>query len=113
MFNYGVNLKYILNNNSYVFLSSKYFNKKTSKLLLSNKNGYYLILHIRLSSLTYLSQILDLFCYELPKHLKTKGPILVYNFHNLISNDRFVLFLLRQNSQIRTKSVVELYPNMN
>lgn len=112
--------KYFLNSCPYIFLFSKNFNKKTSKLLISNKTSYKLFLHIRLSSLTYLNQMIDLFAYELPKKnaLKLCLPnstdlTLVYNVQNLLNNDRLIIFILAANRVTLTKSLVDLFPNTN
>ena len=66
-----------------------------------------------------------MFCYELPKQnqstekavgglsLLQLGPTIVYNLQNLLSNDRFFIFVTRQTSSLRVKSLVDLYPNTN
>lgn len=117
-----VYVKYILNNFPYLFLFSKYYNKKTSKLLIPYKLFYYQTLHIRMSSFNYLTQLVDIYSFEINKKLLTGegGPakthshlVLVYNFQNLLNNQRTLLFLAQTSMGFKVKSVVELFPNAN
>jgi NADH:ubiquinone oxidoreductase subunit C len=107
-------LKCILRDKSYVFienLSQQSF--KNDSVLLTSKDLYYLTLHLRLSSLFYSSQLVDIFSYEVPRGLLTNSSpnknteyhkyalvnrgassVLVYNFHVLTSQERFYIFLL-------------------
>jgi NADH:ubiquinone oxidoreductase subunit C len=81
-----------------------------------NNYSYFIFLHIRLSTLNYLTQMVDVFCYELPLRQgsnKALSPILVYNFQNIQTGDRNLLFLLRTSATTKIKSLVELFPNTN
>lgn len=80
-----------------------------NNLLLSNNSFYFLMLHLRLSSLFYTTQLIDIFSYELPlyknltslptevSHKSTLNSALsiltVYNFHSLFFQERFFIFL--------------------
>ena len=93
--------------------------------MISSNTSYYTSVHFRLSSFTYLLQMVDMFCYELPRQNQSLkkvgenlnplqlGPTVVYNLQNLISNDRFFIFVTRQAAALRVKSLVDLYPNTN
>ena len=78
---------------------------------------YLLVLHIRLSSTTYSSQLVDIFSYELPLiSLKHKHPslLVVYNFHNLLTHSRYLLFTLNFNqlkNNFFLKSIADLFPS--
>ena len=83
---------------------------------------YYTAVHIRFSSLYSLTQLVDLFAYELPSDKSTLNPntllstqstqkesYLVYNFHNLIFQDRFFLFCVDSPNPLN--SISEVFPN--
>ena len=58
---------------------------------------YYLSLHLRLSSLTYTTQLVDIFCYELPNTIKSNSnksssSVVVYNFNSFLNQDRIFVF---------------------
>jgi hypothetical protein len=92
-----------------------------------------LILHLKLSSFFYSSQLIDVFAYELPtpKNIKSadkkipfqNSQILVYNFHSILNQKRFFIFYSNENnlknifkynmSTNNTPSVAELFNNAN
>ena len=84
---------------------------------------YYTSLHFRFSSLYYLTQLVDIFAYELPSEnsnsetsLRTTESYIVYNFHNLVFQDRFFLFCVDSfGSKFGNfvNSVAEVFPNAN
>ena len=91
---------------------------------------YLVALHLRLSTVTYSSQLVDIFSYELPltylldQNQKNKflnkssssSLLLIYNFHNLLIHTRYVLFTLnfyQKSNFLNLKSIVELFPNAN
>jgi hypothetical protein len=60
---------------------------------------YFLLLHLRLSSVWYSTQLVDMFAYEVPStrlaspegrngQIATEN-LITYNFHNLFSQERF------------------------
>lgn len=94
--------------------------KKNTTLATSFTTTYYLNIHIRLATLFYLSQLLDIFSYELPflgkfKKIpsKTSSLTVVYNFHNLFSHARLLLFSFQVSPWRGLKSITGLFPNAN
>lgn len=96
--------------------------KKQTNLTLSFQSTYYLNVHVRLATLFYLSQLLDIFSYELPfyrpstekfQQKKSSALTVVYNFHNLFSHARLFIFALQLSPQQGLKSVTSLFPNAN
>ena len=82
----------------------------------------YITLHFKFATLFYTTQLVDNFGYEIPHTAKifnffhkTNSVILVYNFHNILSQDRF--FLLLTNIQTTFKqnpsSISELFVASN
>ena len=84
---------------------------------------YYTSLHFRFSSLYYLTQLVDIFSYELPTdnsinslHPRVSESCVVYNFHNLVFQDRFFLFCVDSFSSKYgnfINSIAEVFPNSN
>ena len=100
------------------FLQNKVFRSKNLSLLLPDYLLYYLVLHIKFSSKTRESQLVDIFAYENPTSLNvlstqpaSTGPVLVYQFHNLFSHERLFIFAasLKSSTFSSPKSVQELY----
>jgi NADH:ubiquinone oxidoreductase subunit C len=95
------------------------------------------MLHIKLSSMFYSTQLVDIFAYENLKNnypqnaatsplLETKNKLnskptqtIVYNLHNLLTNNRFFVFtnlsntlnIKKKKNLNNLKSITELYPN--
>ena len=91
----------------------KLIDKNESQLVIYNKYFYFLILHFKLSSLFFSSQLVDIFSYETTTNTHNK-EILVYNFHNIFFNKRFFLFILFEKKNfIYINSITELYQNAN
>ena len=95
---------------------------KFNNLLLGNKVLYLYSLHVRLSTPSYLSQLLDLFGYEAPIRTrslsksfvrKTQAFVLFYNFHNLLQHTRQFLTTVKITASFKIKSVTDLFPNAN
>lgn len=103
-------------------------------IFLTNKNFYYLALHVKLSSLFYSSQLIDLFSYEIPlnknKTLKNNinkipnqlNNLIVYNFNFILSQSRLIVYLYNSNSYSENKnslntqninSITEVFNNAN
>ena len=98
---------------------------------------YYTTLHLKLASPFYLSQLVDIFAYEINSNNvvthkqnnvftqnlnKSQSIVTVYNFHSLQTCDRFYLFVLNNfGSQKSTSSalnsnffsITELFPAAN
>jgi hypothetical protein len=103
--NYKLFFKYILFSVRQVFLKYLYRNDKNLNVYINETNFYYLCLHIKLSTLFYSSQLVDIFAYELPlnnnlnKDLVSKialinNSLIVYNFHSILFQQRFFIFII-------------------
>jgi len=117
--------RYVLFNLSHVYLSHDQHGSKNVSVVISKNIFYYLAVHFRFSSVFYSSQLVDLFSYELPistainssqsvDNVFTSNSVLVYNFHNLTTHDRFFVFCVEAVSvydRFSINSVAELYPN--
>lgn len=93
-------------NQNYMFINTNHI-YLNNNILLSNNSFYFLVLHFRLSSLFYTTQLIDIFSYELPLYKNFTEPnasyknisnsatsvLTVYNFHSLFFQERFFLFL--------------------
>jgi hypothetical protein len=104
-FNYKLFFKYILFHTNQIFL--KYINKgdKNLNIYINENNLYFLTLHLKLSSLFYSTQLCEIFSYEIPttnnvKNAKDENKIailnnsiLVYNFHSILFQQRFFVFV--------------------
>ena len=131
LFNNKIFFKYILNNLSFTFVNNFLQKSKNITLLINNSSLTYLMVHFRLSSVFYSSQLVDIFSYEIAS---AKSPansnnyslplstITVYNIHSLYSQDRFFIFVNNtgtsglnfNNTSITTlDSIAELYPSAN
>lgn len=95
--NFKLIIKCLLLKNNYVFVENKANNYKNNNLLIPNKVFYYLAIHLRLSSLMYSMQLVDIFSYELPNStksnlIKNNSSIVVYNFNSFLNQDRIFIF---------------------
>lgn len=85
---------------------------------------------MRFSTIFYSNQLVDIFSYELPNikvnsiinidksnhSLYTTSSIIVYNFHNLTSQERFFIFCIETSSKFynfNLNSIADLFPNAN
>jgi hypothetical protein len=106
-------------------------------LYLSNNNFFFLTLHIKLSTIFYLNQLTDIFAYEISssknekniinlnkysKYSKDQPVIISYNFHSLLTTDRYFLFtsgnLNKKKARISSfknsiVSITDLFPSAN
>ena len=129
--NYKLFLKYILFHTNNIFL--KYINKndKNTNIYITENHLYYLSLHLKLSSLFYSTQLVDIFSYELPLNNNIEknknislinNSLVVYNFHSILFQQRFFIFvILNQKKNIKKNviswnslnSITELFLNAN
>lgn len=120
-------LKCILSHKSYMFLESMSAHPfKNESLILSAKDLYYLVLHVKLSTLLYSTQLADIFSYEVSKGNYTQNLnrdflykfqepssrgnlkyisnyrgtmlVVVYNFHIINSQERLYVFISESTS---------------
>jgi len=106
--NYKLFFKYILFNIPQLFLNYLNKNYTNTIIVVPNKTFYYLILHLKLSSLITTIQLIDIFAYELPYTLNFKTTdstsvpnvnmsTIVYNFHSFNFQQRFFIFAVINN----------------
>ena len=125
--NYKIYFKYLYFNLPHLYIQQSNKGSHNISVLLLKDFFYFTSLHLRFSSLFYSTQLVDLFSYELPSHLRTPQTsqqnlpyssyteaYLVYNFHNILFQDRFFFFCVstlknRKSSEI--SSIAELFPN--
>ena len=111
-FNYKLYFKYIFFNITHFYLNHTQHGLKNISIVLPKNSCYFAVLHVRFSTVFFSSQLVDLFSYELPivnsnafiqkdnkisSHTalsNNSNSILVYNFHNLMFQERF-FFLCR------------------
>jgi len=131
--NFKLYFKYILLHTNQLFLKYFFKNDKNTNIILLQHNFYYLSMHIKLSSIFYSTQLVDMFAYELPLNSNTpsssflnlpllNNSIIVYNFHSIFYQQRFFIFVLNYSHQNINKnslhwnslfSITELFCNAN
>ena len=100
--------KYILSNSNYVRLKQTTEDSKQLSLLVSHKKVMPLAVHIKMGSVFFKTQLVDIFAYELPnfkpRKLNVQSKIskpnsaIVYNFHNLLNQTRYYIFAVSSES---------------
>ena len=132
--NYKLFFKYILLHTNQIFLKYLQRNDKNLNIYINENNLYFLSLHLKLSSLFYSTQLCDIFSYETPnsnninkseknnKIALSNNSILVYNFHSILFQQRFFIFVILNSKQnikknslswSSLKSITELFLNAN
>jgi NADH:ubiquinone oxidoreductase subunit C len=128
--NFKIYFNYLLSKSSFFFIKYNTQSKKHVSIAIPYSSLYFLTLHLRLSTVTYSTQLVDIFSYELPLtySLKQKQEkkflnkssqsslLIIYNFHNLLIHTRYVLFTLnfyQKLNFLNLKSIAELFPNAN
>lgn len=108
----------LLSGTPHVFLTNKLFRKKNILVLVPDMLLYYIALHIKLSSSARSSQLVEMFAYENPvattnllETPNTSNSVIVYQFHNLFSQERLFLFATVTPSNVSNspKSLTELF----
>ena len=108
--NYKLFFKYILFHTNQIFLKYLHRNDKNLNIYITENNLYFLSMHIKLSSLFYSTQLCEIFAYELPSNNNinlnnskrvdlTNNSIIVYNFHSILYQQRFFIFVTLNNKQ--------------
>jgi len=132
--NYKLFFKYILFHTNQIFLKYLQRNDKNLNIYINESNLYFLTLHLKLSSLFYSTQLSDIFSYETPNNVNAdnvksnskialvNNSILVYNFHSVMFQQRFFIFVILNSKQNinknsiswnSLKSITELFLNAN
>jgi len=135
-------IKYILIYIPYSFVNFNAQKKNTLNIFINNNSLFYLILHLKFSTIFYSMQLSDILAYELPiintNKVKSKNKkkiypttnfksivqpsIIVYNFHSLFYHNRLFLFSQHnqqvfnknlQNNYYTLNSIAELFPASN
>jgi NADH:ubiquinone oxidoreductase subunit C len=110
-------------------MKSIHNDKSNLIIFIDSANIYYTAMHLKLSSLFYKTQLIDLFVYETlllnnkkinifnnsEKIPSTQHSIIVYNFHNITNQFRFFLFsnLFNLNKNNNIFSISEIFTNAN
>ena len=117
--NYKLYFKCILDKLNFSFVNNLHQSVKSYNLLVQPSSVYYLSTHLRLSTLLYSTQLVDIFSYEVPStslgtsqhELSTADTsLLVYNYHSLATQDRFFVFAhcgSSYNPSVATRSTVQ------
>ena len=124
LLNYKLFFKYIYFNQTVLFFKTVFWNTPQIGLVLNKQDLYYTALFLKMSSLFYPIQLIDIFTYEHPTNLNSTkiGPkdvnssIVVYNFQNILTQKRFFIFTLNRatpSKPSRLNSITSLFPNAN
>jgi hypothetical protein len=131
--------KYILSQIPYSFIYFKAQKNNVTNIFITNNTLLYLLIHVKLSSLFYSSQLSDMFAYELPfiggnktdknsqnfiSNIKSvnQPSVVVYNFHSMFFHQRLFIFSQHihhvmsknaQNNYYSLNSITELFPAGN
>jgi NADH:ubiquinone oxidoreductase subunit C len=128
-----LHISYILFNNFYKFLSFKFEKFNNTCVFIKNNKLYYFLIHCRLATNLHVYQLSDIFTYEIflkNTKINTKqdltstftllnagvNQVIVYNLHNLLSNNRIFVFsktLSKHNFTNISSTISELYTNAN
>lgn len=131
--NYKLYFKYILFNTNQIFIKNWLKNNKSLIIYINENNLYYLTLHLKLSSLFYSTQLIEIFAYDYPYNINTEkknnakittlnNSLIVYNFHSITNQQRFFIFSLNNLKKNLNKksinwlslnSITELFLNAN
>ena len=119
-------LTYLLNNQPSVFTQNYLKNTKSTVLVLPYRHFYFLAVHLKLSTVWYATQLVELFSYEVPSSqsvnslvgaegvwANSSNSILSYNFHNLFSQERLFVFTWKSSPTSKLKSIANLFSNSN
>ncbi len=117
--------KYIYLNIPHLYLTQEKYAVKNLSVLISSNVLYFSIVHIRFSTIFYSNQLVDIFSYELPidnlsskkeRKLIIANSIIVYNFHNLTSQERLFIFCINQYNHLynfQLNSIADVFQNAN
>ena len=136
-FNFKLYFKYLFDKINFTFINNFTNKSKNINILLHKDFLYYTSLHLKLASPFYLSQLVDIFAYEINSNVsvsytqnnifsqnlsKNQSIVTVYNFHSLQTCDRFYLFVINNFGSQKSKSaalnsnffsITELFPAAN
>lgn len=115
-------LVYLLNELPHLFIANRTKNSKSISVAIPQSGLYYLALHLRLSTVWYSTQLMELFSYNLPTKVASAGSlgsplevsdsVVSYNFHNMGTQERLFIFTWEDFSrEIPLKSIANLFAN--
>ena len=135
--NFKLYFKYLFDKINFTFINNFTSKSKNINILLHKDFLYYSSLHLKLASPFYLTQLVDIFAYEINSNTslshkndniftqnitKANTIVTVYNFHSLQTCDRFYLFILNNFGSLKSTksslntnffSITELFPAAN
>lgn len=97
-------LVHVLSSVPHVFTSSGLKNQLSASVVVPQRHFYFVATHLKLSTVWYSTQLVDMFAYSVPtaltsedlsgssKYLSSSDSVVVYNFHTLFSHDRTFFF---------------------
>lgn len=120
--NFKLYFSYVfLHTGSYSFVDNLSQRSRTSNILIPNEALMYTSIHMKFSTPLSQTQLCDIFSYEIPqtslkpktlhrdakavKSLTENKPVLVYNFHSLLSQNRFFLFIHNYTQLIKSRNI--------
>lgn len=121
---YKLALAYLMDRKGSLVMREKTSNVNLTLVVVPSPAFYLLLLHLKLSSVWYSTQLVDMFAYEIPSirlaSSKTNTDqtstenLVTYNFHNLFSQERFFLVVddYSQNKSL-IKSSSNVFANAN
>lgn len=129
---------------NYAFITNLSQRSKNTNIVIGNNSLFYSCTHLKMSSAFYNTQLCDMLAYEVLNQgknnknsfkdidsnanqkyanwSKSQDTIVVYNFHSLITQNRFFIFTHTNNSLVKSKflskndssdSIAELFPAAN
>ena len=119
---------------SQIFLKYLHKNEKNTIVHITPDKVYYTILHVKLASVFYATQLVDIFSYELPLNkneisfnqnasiAEQSSSIVVYNFQSIATQQRFFFFAAsspkitirgKRTNYSALMSITELFSNAN
>ena len=118
---------------NYVFIDNFLQKNKIINILINKNILLYLLIHIKLSTVFYSTQLVDLLSYELPNSFftnkkkldninKTQSNVLIYNFHSISNEVHFFVFIQNNNQYLKStklnnndsiETITELYKSSN
>lgn len=126
--NYKLYFRYILLKANFSFINNLSQSEKNYNLLISPQWLYYLSIHLRFSSAFPLTQLVDIMSYELPRSTsslptkpssltKESSSVIVYNYHSLVTQDRFFIFTQPDSCSLvssdSVSSITEVFSSAN
>ena len=136
-YNFKLHFKYLFSKINFTFINNLTNKAKHTNILFHKDYLYFVTLHLKLASPFYLSQLVDIFTYEISSNtmtsstnqntftqnlVKSQSAVTVYNFHSLQTCDRFYLFIVNNFTSIKSHgtalnsnlfSITELFPAAN